>query len=124
MYKRYLRKRNFRENTEFNVKIKGGYFVIEKDGAFAAEANKWSTKKYTEEQAIKASKTLINCKRCIDCEDCEDCLACKSCINCVDCDLCENCISCEDCVECYNCKNCVHIDEEENLKNVKGPLYL
>ena len=62
--------------------------------------NKWYFGKYTREQAIKVSQTLINCKDCIDCVDCINC------INCFQCTYCENCINCDVSVGCIECKYC------------------
>ena len=51
--------------------------------------NKWYVGKYTREQAIKVSQTLINCKDCIDCDFCKNCKNCKNCNECVN-KECEN----------------------------------
>jgi len=59
-----------------------GHWIDESD-------NSWNAKKYTKEQSIKYSETLVDCKYCIDCIDCEDC---TNCINCKNCTYCTACI--------------------------------
>ena len=57
--------------------------------------NKWDCDIYTEEQAEKLSKTLINCFNCINCIDC---------ISCSDCRYCSSCRSCRSCSDCSDFK--------------------
>ena len=81
------------------MKLIDGYYVDSNN-------NKWSTSRYTEEQAIKVSNSLIDCYDCVDCEncvgctDCKDCAYCKDCEDCIRCELCSNCDFCIDCEYC------------------------
>ena len=71
--------------------------------------NKWDCDIYTEEQAEKLSKTLINCFNCINCIDCiscSDCRYCSSCRSCRSCSDCSSCSSCSDCSYCSDCSDC------------------
>ena len=67
--------------------------------------NKWNYKVYTEEQAIKFSGTLINCKNCIDCRDCSFCSDCSDCSDCRDCSDCKYCSDCRSCRSCRYCSD-------------------
>ena len=96
------------------VNLKEGYnmeYFIDKNG------NKWSSQKYTREQAKKHSQNLVNCKDCIDCIGCVDCYGCKDCIKCVVCRNCNNCIYCISCKSCDSCKICKKSQECINCKN-------
>lgn len=94
--------------------------------------NKWDADIYTEEKAIKASKTLTacynctdcnNCTRCLNCikcDDCTDCRDCKWCTNCRYCSYCArstNCLDCnicwccDKCISCFTCRNCARCSE-------------
>ena len=66
--------------------------------------NRWDIEIYTEEQAKKYSKSLVNCHNCDDCSYCCDC---RSCNNCRYCDNCRNCRNCRNCYDCRNCEYCV-----------------
>lgn len=44
--------------------------------------NRWNIEIYTEEQAEKYSKSLVNCYNCINCINCRNCLNCNYCDNC------------------------------------------
>ena len=68
--------------------------------------NRWDIGIYTEEQAEKYSKSLVNCHDCRNCFDCHSCGYCDYCINCHDCNSCHNCRNCYDCQYCYNCRHC------------------
>lgn len=46
--------------------------------------NKWNNEFYTEEQAIKNSKSLTKCFNCVNCSDCHSCSYCHSCSDCSD----------------------------------------
>lgn len=41
--------------------------------------NTWSFNRYTENQALNASRNMINCGNCKNCENCINCLECKEC---------------------------------------------
>lgn len=82
------------KNMESKILKENKNFYIDSNG------NKFSKINYTEWEATKASKSLINCKNCEDCQFCEDC------INCIGCENCKNCINCENCLFCKNCSDC------------------
>ena len=44
--------------------------------------NVWVLSEYTLDEAIEASKTLVNCEWCVNCHHCKDS---KNCLDCVDC---------------------------------------
>ena len=71
--------------------------------------NRWNLQKYSIQEAIEISKTLIGCK---DCKNCENCI---NCVNCLDC---KNCQSCENCNTCEHCKNCKDSSFCENKEAV------
>jgi hypothetical protein len=52
------------------------------DGYWVIGSNKWNASIYTQEQAEKYSKTLINCQNCINCRSCSSCSSCRSCSDC------------------------------------------
>jgi hypothetical protein len=85
------------------------------DGYWVIGSNKWNASIYTQEQAEKYSKTLINCQNCINCSSCSDCSycrscsdcsSCRSCSSCSDCSYCRSCSSCSDCSYCRSCSSC------------------
>jgi len=53
--------------------------------------NSWDCSVYTEEQAERWSKTLVNCNNCHICNNCHNCTDCYNCNNCHNCDNCDNC---------------------------------
>ena len=59
--------------------------------------NRWDCGIYTEGQAEKFSKSLVNCYNCHNCRNC------RNCHDCYDCDYCDYCDSCYDCDYCHNC---------------------
>jgi hypothetical protein len=97
--------------------------------------NRWDTEIYTEGQAEKFSKSLVdchncrncsycyncnycdNCQNCIDCRNCDNCHACRNCRNCHGCDYCDYCDSCYDCDYCHNCRNCYSCRNCINCRN-------
>ena len=83
------------ESSEELTRLKqiNGYWVDENN-------NRWNIEIYTEEEAEKCSKSLVNC------HDCYNCVDCKYCRNCNDCRYCINCRYCNSCLACYHCKNC------------------
>ena len=56
--------------------------------------NSWDANKYTQDQAEKNSKSLINCSGCSDCSDCTGCMSCSRCSDCSDCSGCSGCSHC------------------------------
>ena len=72
---------------------------------FDKNNNCWNLEEFSLEEAIKASKTLVNCKECsncVDCQNCDFCSWCKNCEGCKNCWYCEDCSDCEDCIECQS----------------------
>ena len=59
--------------------------------------NKWSKNRYSYEEALEYSRTLVNCRNCINCLDCRNC---KNCTDCIDCSCCTGCCNCFGCVFC------------------------
>jgi hypothetical protein len=82
------------------------------DGYWVIGSNKWNASIYTQEQAEKYSKTLINCQNCINCSSCRSCSYCSSCRDCRSCSYCSSCrscsycSSCSDCIDCSSCSDC------------------
>lgn len=74
------------------MKQENGYWIDENN-------NKWSVEKFSEEEAIKASKSLKYCTDCVNCEYCKYCTDCKECFNCNYCTDCKDCIDCNYCTE-------------------------
>ena len=97
------------------MRIEDYYYI---DGNYFAKI------KYTYENALEISKTLINCKECIDCEycnNCKDCVGCERCTDCVGCEWCEDCNNCLDCLFCYECEKlerCFTRNDHKYSKNV------
>ncbi|MGI7118565.1 hypothetical protein ACNGEM_08215 [Campylobacter coli] len=85
------------------MKLIDGYYVDSNN-------NKWNACRYTEEQAIKVSNSLIDCYDCVDCENCFECIDCKDCEDCIDCKDCEDCIRCEFCSNCDFCIDCAECE--------------
>lgn len=98
------------------MRIEDYYYI---DGNYFA---KW---KYTYEDALEISKTLINCTECIDCQNCTNCVGCvgcKNCTDCVECTWCEDCSNCLDCHYCYECEKierCFNRSEHKSSKNLR-----
>ena len=85
-----------------------GYWVDENN-------NRWDIEIYTEGQAEKFSKSLVNCHNCRNCsycyncdycDNCQNCIGCRNCYSCYSCRNCQNCDNCRNCYSCYNCQNC------------------
>ena len=53
--------------------------------------NRWDIEFYTEEEAEKCSKSLV------DCENCRNCINCRNCYSCDNCNYCNNCRNCHYC---------------------------
>ena len=70
--------------------------------------NRWNTEIYTEEQAEKCSKSLVNCYNCCNCRYCRYCSNCRCCVNC---DYCRYCSGCCDCDNGYDCRCCVDCND-------------
>ena len=98
--------------------------------------NRWDIEIYTEEQAEKFSKSLVNCyncrncRNCHDCYDCYDCDYCDYCDSCYDCDYCHNCDNCRCCDYCHNCgfncrycHNCDYCDNCDNCRHCRNCRY-
>lgn len=103
-YDLYLKKYKivFERIKKMELKIIDGYYVDKKK-------NRWSCDKFTQEEAIKHSKNLLNCRDCTDCincMDCKNCYNCKDCRNCYKCDSCTHCVGCDECKNCHQCHNC------------------
>lgn len=85
------------------------------------KGNKWSVKDYSESEASKCSKTLINCHNCYNCSKCTNCYDCDTCYNCensyclyhcrccYDCHFCHHCTACHDMHDCHHCFACFDI---------------
>lgn len=102
-----------------------GYWVDENN-------NRWDIEFYTEEEAEKCSKSLVdcencrdcrNCRNCCDCCDCCDCRYCGYCYNCCDCDNCDNCRNCRNCCDCNDCRYCINCDNCRNCRNCNDCRY-
>ena len=76
-----------------------GYWVDENN-------NRWDIEIYTEEQAEKYSRSLVNCRYCLNCDNCQNCIDCRNCDNCHNCHDCNDCCYCCYCRNCRNCRNC------------------
>ena len=87
-----------------------GYWVDENN-------NRWDIEIYTEEQAEKFSKSLVNCYDCDNCGDCGNCRNCKNCRYCHNCDYCHNCYDCYDCCDCRYCSCCCDCRSCEYCRN-------
>lgn len=74
--------------------------------------NIWSCNRYTEDQALNASRNMINCGNCINCWDCINCYSCENLKECVNCTYCENC---EKCINCLSCKECKELKNGQDL---------
>ena len=48
--------------------------------------NYWSKDKYSYDEAVELSKTMVNCDNCLDCRDCVDCKYCEAYTDCVNVD--------------------------------------
>ena len=81
--------------------------------------NRWNCY-MSKKEAIRRSKTLINCKGCKDCRNCKNCNYCKYCTNCTACEGCNQCRNCESCVNCFNCNNCEILIKNKNKSNKIG----
>ena len=85
--------------------------------------NSWDCSLYTEEQAEKWSKTLVdcsycnNCYNCYNCRNCQHCRNCRNCRNCSNCNNCNYCNSCNYCNYCRSCDNCRHCYNCNNCNN-------
>lgn len=80
-----------------------GYWVDENN-------NRWDIEIYTEGQAEKCSKSLVNCYNCQNCYNCRNCRNCHYCYYCYYCCDCCNCDNCRYCCYCYNCCDCNSCD--------------
>jgi hypothetical protein len=80
------------------VKIKGDKMNKSECGKYWVDDNNnsWSVDYHTIEQAMKYSKSLIDCSYCCDCSYCRYCRDCIDCSNCRYCRDCSNCSGCSD----------------------------
>lgn len=75
--------------------------------------NKWDSSLFTEERAVDASRSLVDCYDCVNCQDCKNCTlcircnTCEYCTGCIECKLCSHCEGCLDCFDCRQCKECI-----------------
>lgn len=89
------------------MKRENGYWIDD-------NSNKWNCNLYTEEQADKFSKTLIDCKNCTNCRSCSYCSYCSDCSYC---NYCSDCRSCSDCNYCSYCSYCNYCNYCKNFKS-------
>lgn len=88
--------------------------------------NKWNADKFTLEEAIEYSKSLVNCHSCTDCIECQNCSNCVDCKGCFNCYLCEDCVNCEDCsqseslMDCDSCNKCYNLCNYYNVNFCAG----
>ena len=88
--------------------------------------NKWSSEKYSEEEAEKLSRSLQDCEACEDCKNCESCKNCRECWDCRyckdchKCQDCQNCRYCRNCEKCKNCQDCQYCENCENCRNCRN----
>ena len=95
------------------------------------EGNSWCAVRYTEEQALKKSESLVcclncsdcqgcsncsNCSNCFDCSGCFDCFGCSDCYYCSDCSYCSGCLKCSNCTNCTNCLFCSNCSDRSKRK--------
>ena len=73
-----------------------------------ATNNRWSTERFTKEQAIEAAASMKNSTNCEDCTSCTNCKLCLNCTECEDCVTCSNCTNCTSCVVCTHCYYCTY----------------
>ncbi|MCI2236832.1 hypothetical protein NCR96_08925 [Helicobacter sp. 14348-15] len=103
------------EEMELGVRIEkkmDTYMLFDKNN------NSWNLNKFTKDEAIKASKTLVDCFLCRDCVNCKDCWYCEECSDCINCRICRNC---KNCVRCYKCENLQ--DAHRYIKNKLDEIY-
>ena len=77
----------------------------EKYGYWYVGTNRWSSNKFTKEQAEKYSDTLVNCTGCTDCTGCTGCTRCTDCTDCTGCTRCRGCTGCRGCTDCTEFKS-------------------
>lgn len=91
--------------------------------------NKWSSSKYSLEEAKKLSKTMVNSHYNYNCSNLTNCSNMNNCHNCVNCHLCSYCIGCKSCLYsdnlrnciecsyCYNCNSCINCQDCKSVSN-------
>lgn len=99
--------------------IKGIQYWVEENTNNRWEVRRWAT----QEDAVQAASTLVNCTDCADCTNCIACYNCTDCTECFECSACDDCISCirctdctrvMDCINCHvcaKCKGCLNLNE-------------
>lgn len=85
---------------------------------FDKNNNSWNLNKTTKDEAIKASKSLVDCFLCRDCINCKDCWYCEECSDCINCRMCRNC---KNCVRSYKCENLQ--DAHRHIENKLDEIY-
>lgn len=91
--------------------------IFDKYALYDKNNNHWFLDKFTIEQSIKASKSLVDCFECANCVNCKNCWHCH---RCVDCNGCNVCWDCKGCVKCYRSKNCTTCYECQFCENCAG----
>lgn len=82
--------------------------------------NTWSCAIYSKKEALKNSKTLVNCRNCRNCRNCSDCRNCRNCHNCSNCRDCSYCSYCSDCSNCHDCCNCSYSRDCHDCGNCRN----
>lgn len=100
------------------------FFHMDRSEYYFIDGNYYSKKKHTYKQAVKASKTLINCTGCIDCYKCTDCSWCEKCRECTYCYMLFNCEKCVNCSFCQECSECRELDFSYKCDNCFFSLHL
>lgn len=65
--------------------------------------NKWNADRFSREEAVVYSRSLIDCDQCVNCADCSYCFECSDCHYCHHCRACVNCWRCSLCSDCREC---------------------
>ena len=94
---------SLQSSTEKSLKESDKYWI---DGY----KNKWSKERYTYDEALEYSKTLIDCSNCVNC------------LNCIDCHDCVDCIDCHICYQCNKCYHCTYCEDIYNHYNYRAYL--
>lgn len=82
--------------------------------------NSWDVDVYTKADALKLSRTMINCQNCQNCRDCrycQNCLDCQASRYCQACRNCQNCQASRHCRDCRNMVNCQACRQSRQLRN-------
>ena len=110
------------EQEKEGYRIEDGYLYDKNN-------NSWSLEIHSIEEAIKASKSLVDCygcqdctecERCLNCKNCRDCAHCHHCTDCESCNICHKCKNCKACGDCVGCRDCLHCFVCKNRVNCRG----